>query len=309
MSNISTKLQWAMSATMLAAAALIFFNTHQTVSSQQLTRQRTISLLNESLEPGPMEVSRLQVNGKAVSFDKAFQADDNFLAGLSFNVENKSKKPIRKVVFGLWMFKGTDVRVPEVVHNFPGRTLAATRKQEADVLLNPDEAMAVSVPKGDADYLRKLINESTPNLSRVSLSIEFIAFDDETVWRHGRLHHRDSQNLKRWIANRNLAGSWISTEPAPQNTNFSRGPSLADPVNYAGSGKKSCYPPWCSDYLGFEWKDCLEGYECVIFQDIIEPGCEGIGFQGKGTCRLSDGTACASAWFVGFQWGPGNCMS
>ncbi len=170
------------------------------IALAQQTENRTLKkALVSPAVPCPLEITNLKVNGTPVNFDQPFQADDNWLKGLTFDVKNTSGKVITHFNIGLrlrnpdnnqnasapMVFHGRDTGLPNVeatVHVADGEIVHATYDEKR---------------YGGLTQMQEHISLS--RIISAELSIDMVVFENDTTWRNGLMHRRDQTNPMRWL--------------------------------------------------------------------------------------------------------------
>ena len=149
-------------------------------------------------EPVPLEISNLKVNGDPINFDQSFQADDEWLKGLTFDVKNVSGKVITHFRIGLRLRNPNNnqqVITPMIFH---GRDTGLPNV-EATVRVADGEIIHATFDEKRYNGLKQAQEQVGLNrITDADLSIEMVIFEGDTAWRLGNLLRRDSSDPMRW---------------------------------------------------------------------------------------------------------------
>lgn len=150
----------------------------------------------------PIEVYDVRQGGKPINLASEFEGGEGWLKTLSFKVKNTSAKSIT--------FIGNDFFFPETAS--AGQLMRFTRSygqisgvtdklDRKPIQIKPGESIEVSFSEKSYNELKVFLGQkhSIENINKVSLSIGFIIFDDNTAWSPGQYYKRDPDNPKKWI--------------------------------------------------------------------------------------------------------------
>lgn len=170
------------------------------IAQAQQTETRTLK--KEALSPTAthvLEISNLKVNGAPISFDQPFQADDDWLKGLTFDVKNISGKVITHFNIGMHMHNlDNNQRAgrPMILH---GRDTGLPNI-EATVHVADGEIVHATYDEKQYSILKRM--QPIISLSKITiaeLTIDMVVFEDDTAWRHGDMMRRDQTNPTKWL--------------------------------------------------------------------------------------------------------------
>ena len=147
----------------------------------------------------PIEVFDLKVKGRSVSFNEAFEADGNWLKGVSLKIKNKSEKAI-VCIYMLVIFRET-APAPMTYPKFFGHPTNTGIEPEGPPLeLKPGEELTVSFA-GEFEALKRAVEHRRPvdSVNIVELEITRAYFEDGMMWDLGELYRPDPDNPGKWI--------------------------------------------------------------------------------------------------------------
>lgn len=134
----------------------------------------------------PVRVTGLYVNSRAISLDRPFNGDDNWMQGFRFSVKNTSNKNISYMRFEL-LFPLTDDRPRP--HYFASVMEFGKELPNGDAMaepLKPGDTTRLSFNPVDVESLKKTISKYTKTgrllNNTAQLSTEIVQFDDGTAW-------------------------------------------------------------------------------------------------------------------------------
>lgn len=186
----------------------------------------------------PVKISKLKIKGLPVGFGQKFNAEDDWVKGLTLRVKNTSDKPIVFVSFSIIFFE----REVEGSGNLPlGMQVSYGRMPPA-----PGEPPVTDAPKpifagesvelvftaedyGLVQYAQKKFDYYPSKIKEVEVILSTIVFTDGKMWNSGGLMRRDPDDPRRWHPEEN---------PQPPLSDFHR---WAAPLHTALSNR------WLSD--------------------------------------------------------------
>jgi hypothetical protein len=158
------------------------------------SKEKTISL-SFSREP-QVAIVAPSVDGRTARFGAKFDAEQDWLRGTGFRIENTSGRTISYLVVNV-LFPQTKtsnlgpMQYPIKFGNRPGGKLLTA----APLVLAPSEALNVTL---DKDYPRmvKFVSQrlAIEDVREIELEIGFIVFDNGTAWAAGQFLRQDPQN-------------------------------------------------------------------------------------------------------------------
>jgi len=172
--------------------------TSASISLAQQTQERVMKKMNTPNEP--LAIFNLQVDGKPISFDEKFAAGEDWVKGVSFDIKNISGKVITHFVIGL--------RLPAPQKDKPGGGVpimfhgsnTALPGVEPTMRVAPgDEIHATYSDKLYESFKRMRDNIGLTNVTQVTMVIDRVMFDDDTMWGFGELLRRSPSNPMSWV--------------------------------------------------------------------------------------------------------------
>ena len=231
--------------------------------SQESTRVlEKIQLKNE-----PIEIMEVRVGNKnGIRLGDSFQANEDWLSGLTFKVKNVSGKQIVRIEL--------ELQFPEVKFNNAVFVLPVQYGQVPDLEepavdnqgpVAPDAIVRMPVDHDTYGGIKRIINGNGNafGVSKVRVRVSTIIFVDGTAWRNGYLHTRDPNNPRKWI--RIVKNIRRSKTPLQTVGLFNSRPrSWFQAVAYFGEPGNLLRPtqiPACNvRYLGFAYISCGREY-------------------------------------------------
>jgi hypothetical protein len=168
-------------------------------------KERTIT--KEMWRTEPVKIKLIKVKGKPVGLKQKFSEEDDWLKGITINLENISKKTILYIRFEMLFPRPEGVKnseeTPVYLHPLfygeippPGEpTPSDGRKQ-----LRPGESVELALPENDHLLIKTTLERLgyPADLTTVMLAIGDVVFDDGTKWRGDFILHRDPHNPNKW---------------------------------------------------------------------------------------------------------------
>ena len=148
-----------------------------------------------------LKFSDVKIGEKSVSLDEDFDAGNNWIENLSFNLENVSDKPI--------VFLNVNLNFPETRttgnlmsygKSFGLRPGSKLKSSNEPMVLKPGETLKV-VLDNEKDRIYKFINERQPvqTIHKIELEIGFVIFEDKTAWTAGAFLRQDVNDSDRYV--------------------------------------------------------------------------------------------------------------
>jgi hypothetical protein len=132
----------------------------------------------------PVEITAMRAANQEVKFGERFAGGDDWLKGAKFRLKNLVGKKI--------VFIELDVnfgRIPNINHSAEPLSVPPGGAAEADI--------------DDKRYsnLVKLVEgrHAVSDISRASVQVGFVVFEDGTAWAAGAFYRQDAENPKRWL--------------------------------------------------------------------------------------------------------------
>ena len=147
----------------------------------------------------PIEVFDLKVKDRGVSFNEAFEADADWLKGVSLKIKNNSGKAIVCIYVGV-IFRET-APAPMMHPKFFGHPTNTKIKPAGPPLeLKPGEILTVSLVD-EYEGLKRAVEHRRPvdSVNILELEITRAYFGDGMMWDLGEIYRPDPDNLGKWI--------------------------------------------------------------------------------------------------------------
>ncbi|MDX6527746.1 MAG: hypothetical protein QOH41_36 [Blastocatellia bacterium] len=178
----------------------------QTSVAQQPTERVIRRLPVEENEP--IAITDIKVNGRSVSLDKKFVADDDWLRSLVFSVKNKSDKLILYASIRLQFPRPAGSRdIPDIYDMSCGNWALQTRRPNSQEMLvgaSPGETVEIRLSDQQFVGLREFLTAThyPPSIEKADLSISHVIFVDDTMWYAGSQVQRDPKDPTTWVNSR-----------------------------------------------------------------------------------------------------------
>jgi hypothetical protein len=150
-----------------------------------------------NIEQDPIKISNIQVAAAARRFEEEFDANDDWLKTLSFEVENNFNRPIIYLQISLSFpeTKSSGNEMAFIIYrgNRPGD---ADPHQRENFLLAPGTKEPISMAES-YDRLSRFLQtrHSIQRINRIEMGIELAVFDNETAWGGGEFFVRDPNRV------------------------------------------------------------------------------------------------------------------
>jgi hypothetical protein len=147
--------------------------------------------VSEQSVKGNIQVKR-RINGEGLDSVK-FQDKDEWFRRVKVRLRNVSDKPILNIVAYLYFKPPSSIPLYSVELT-PSRSL----HHEA---LQPGEEIDLTVTEQSWNRTAKILQQFgvDANTATVSFSVDFVVFNNETLWHKGHLVHQDPNDPLRWI--------------------------------------------------------------------------------------------------------------
>ena len=233
------------------------------IASTLLTARSTAQQSQERLlekyihRKEPVRIKAIKRKRGDANVGKKFLDDDDWLKGLSFNLENISGKNITYIQLELEFPRSDDV--PPLV--FPiiygqGPLSDGSLPASTSAPIKPGEEVVLSLSDQVYAALQQVLEgqKYSKSIKHVILDIRAVLFDDGLMWRAGRLMRRDPADPTRWISVDRMSESG-STPNRGQPLSLGAKSLLSHAGNFFGVNFKeiqpstgSPAPQTCDDY-------------------------------------------------------------
>jgi hypothetical protein len=170
------------------------------VTAQQ-DQERVLAKENNRNEP--LRIKAVKGKRGAITPGRKFLDSDNWLKGLSFNLENISEKNIIYIELEM-EFPKSDNDPPPLIHPLTygyRPPLDSSIPADAPPPIKPGETIDLRL--SDPEYARLQTELQTlkypRSIKHAVFIIRFVVFDDGTMWDTGRLMRRDVNDPRRWV--------------------------------------------------------------------------------------------------------------
>jgi hypothetical protein len=174
------------------------------ITAAQQPKERVMKRLPVE-ENEPITITDIEVNGRRVSFDKEFRADDEWLRTLVVSIKNKSDKLILfasiQLQFPRLDDSGGRFSIWEMSH---GNSALKTRPPTSDdrlVRIAPGETEEIRFSAQQFVSLQEfLVGTNYPSkIERVDIRVDKVIFQDDSMWSRGVILRRDSTDPRTWV--------------------------------------------------------------------------------------------------------------
>lgn len=215
----------------ISLATLLCINLLILASGIRAQKQGRI-IKQKSWRNEPVKISLLKVKGNPIRLNQEFDADEDWLQGLTISFTNISDKPISYLAFRIdFPHPGGNSRDnPVPIYDFsyghePSSANAVSLKDIKPIM--PNETKDFTISANDYMIIKELLRQSDLlTVKRIDVVLDDIGFADGTLWRVGIIHVRDANNPNKWIRKgktvSNLSNPNIRS-PVYNSTSWTRG--------------------------------------------------------------------------------------
>ncbi|HEX8289565.1 MAG TPA: hypothetical protein VF556_16395 [Pyrinomonadaceae bacterium] len=165
----------------------------------QQTQDRIIKY--NSWRNEPVKITSVKVNSSLVEFGEIFQAEDDWLRGLTFSVINTSDREICHIDLALDFPRATSnepMTRERLLWNCKTEAESSAKSSKKAKPLKPGESLEIVLsnefyPKTQ-EYLRRTNNPTSINLLEVSVDEVSFVGDKNSLWISGQMMRRDPGN-------------------------------------------------------------------------------------------------------------------
>jgi hypothetical protein len=282
-------------------------------------RDRAVKKSYDGVEA--VEVSAVEVRGKSIEAGKKFSAGDDWLDGLKIRATNISDKAIAHMAIELsFAHPGLGNFVYPLHYGVRPRS---REEAKASGKVKPNESMEITLSEEMHNNLKAMLSQKgyPVSIEEVNISIGVVAFDDYTLWRHGRLLSPDPDNSKKWLVVAN-PGETSSTPHSnkPQLSSRTAQPRII-PISAGRSRRLSLLAPGAAKprsmalplcqavWMYSIYVDCsvldTEGNPCRVIRDEFDydqPVPTSAIFTGDVSCQSRSAASCTAPQTVSTQW-------
>ena len=172
------------------------------VTASARAQERTIKLVKWPHEP--LEITRLEVHGKVISYNQSFNAEgDDWFRGLAVSVKNVSSQTIHFIDLGLTFEPSGGGDLPSRDHLLYGCQPRLSSEADAPKCdqppLKPNETATLVLK--DYEGTRRFLDETgkPQNINGFEVSIGEVLFADGRMWSGGQILKQDPNNPNRWL--------------------------------------------------------------------------------------------------------------
>ena len=168
-----------------------------------LAQQSRERLVKKFAWPGePVQIVALRAEGEKVDFGHGFQANDDWLRGLTLSVKNVSDKTV------CWINIAIDINPESREHGIRDRLLYGMRPSDISEgdgqhILRPGEIVDIRFPEKSYEELKAFMKEKNypSSIVAVKVSVDEVGFvgERDVLWIAGQWNRRDPNNPDGWI--------------------------------------------------------------------------------------------------------------
>ncbi len=154
----------------------------------------------------PVKISTVKVSGSLVEFDEKFQAENDWLRGLTFSLINTSDKDVCYINIALDFPRATSkepMTRERLLWSCKTDTESSTKSSKKVEPLKPGESVEIVLSNEfypeTQEYLRRKNYPASINLLEVSVDEVGFVGDKDALWISGQMMRRDPNNPSRWL--------------------------------------------------------------------------------------------------------------
>ncbi|MFT3744526.1 MAG: hypothetical protein QM785_09530 [Pyrinomonadaceae bacterium] len=162
-----------------------------------------VSLRNVFKEP--VKVLGISVSGKNYAVDERFASVNDWANGFKIRLKNTSGKTIRHVSYDVEFRDTVRVGAPFLSEMYYGPNPSPRIRQEeyhkSEPIVTPGENLEVMMNDKEAVALKDFLRRFYPTIdvTRVSVGISTIYFDDNTKWSGGQYWKQNPEDGQKWL--------------------------------------------------------------------------------------------------------------
>jgi hypothetical protein len=154
----------------------------------------------------PVKITAIKVNGSLVEFGENFQAEDDWLRGITFSAINTSDREVCYIDLALDFPRATSkepMTRERLLWSCKTGAVNSAKSSEKVKPLKPGESVDIVLsnefyPKTQ-EYLKRTNYPVSINLLEVSVDEVGFVGDKDSLWISGQMMRRDPDNPNRWI--------------------------------------------------------------------------------------------------------------
>lgn len=152
----------------------------------------------------PLVITEMKVNGRPVSFGEKFDADDDWLKNLVISVENRSDKRILFASIQLQFPRPPGFHEKISLSDIPygNREIEIRPPTQAERLVGiaPGQTVNMQLTSERFNGAREMLVATGygSSIDNVHLRVNSVIFEDDTMWKMGRILQRDPNEAGRW---------------------------------------------------------------------------------------------------------------
>ena len=184
---------------MITLLLVLFGGLTSTLIGASFPQEREKALTNGSFENSPLEIVSVTKNGQKLGIAQKFSGNDDWLKGLEIILENKFSKTITFVVItiGVPDTTGRVANIRTTIATIGSPTTAKDTKPNFYLL--PGGRHTIQIDEKSYERLYKRLTERGMRIpDQAEIRIEYVMFDDDTMWRFGSMHQRNPQDPDKW---------------------------------------------------------------------------------------------------------------
>ena len=147
-----------------------------------------------------VKITNVKTGGRTYAFDERFLAAGDWLADMRLTVQNISGKTIKAVLLGLHFPETVNTGIGMVSSSRYGPHPITQAENDREPTVAPGRTFEIRVDHERPGLKRFLeTRQSFDSISRITVQIDYVEFDDGTRWSGGQYTKQDPDNPKRWI--------------------------------------------------------------------------------------------------------------
>ncbi|HYV04606.1 MAG TPA: hypothetical protein VFB82_08480 [Blastocatellia bacterium] len=154
------------------------------------------------IRPEVVSIAGIERNGATLNLGQEFEGSTDWLKGSKFTLRNDSGKEIVHLAFELEFPETTSTGNVMIFPIWLGHRPGSMLFTKIDTLsLKPHQKVTLTIDEVTHDRLVKFIETRQPlsSISKVTLRVQFVAFEDGTGWSGGEYLRQDPKEPRRYI--------------------------------------------------------------------------------------------------------------
>ena len=183
---------------LLGAVVMVFFATASSVPAQNVKDRELTPAFDFAKIQMPVAITSIRLNDRQIQAGEKISADDDWLRGLSFTLQNISDKPIAYVAMGL-RFPQPNGFVVFTLSYGVDFSRGEPRRGSSPLPIQPGQTIELTMtPQRYGNFLDILSFAGAPrSFTEAPYYVERISFEDDpnVIWEGGYLKRRDASTI------------------------------------------------------------------------------------------------------------------